>query len=187
MRAWAKQVGHFRTLTSALGQSLHTRAPLPLQLQPPHRALSICTHQELQGQPQPSHPPAHSSTPNSAHQARIHRPPRSPPSPLPASEGPLWVLLWPCQATAWSPPISHLPATLDSKRSLVLLETQPTTMRFEMRAGVGPALCTPPHPGLNTNAPHHCPSHLPGGTEQPHLAPQGKTDPCSTPAHPRKP
>ena len=129
--------------------------------------VGICTHQKLQGRPQPSEPLAHSSTPSSAQRARLHRPPPSPPSPFPASEGPLWVPLWPCQATTQFPPISRLPTTLDSKPSLVLLGTQPTTRRFEMRAGAGPARCTPPHPGLNANAPHHCPSHLPGGTEQP--------------------
>lgn len=69
--------------------------------------------------------------------------PLSPPSPLPTSEGPHRASRWlppartspfPRQATTQVPsPISHLPATLDSKPSLVLLGTQPTTRRFGRR------------------------------------------------------
>lgn len=112
--------------------------------------------------PQPTAPhPTQPITPGSTGLRVPHQAPSQPPRGLSGYRCGL------ARPLPGPPPISHLPATLDSKRSLVLLGTQPTTMRFEMRAGAGPALCTPPHPRLNANAPHHCPSHLPGGTEQP--------------------
>ena len=101
--------------------------------------VGICIPHKLQGRPQPSEPPAHSSTPSSAQQARLHRPPPSPPSPFPASEGPLWVPLWPCQATTQFPPS---PSPPPSTPSPALFSWELNLRPGGLKCGQGPVLHT---------------------------------------------